>query len=319
MESSRRKFIYRTGTLAAGSYLLPSTLLSSCQPWGNARQVRMGFIGPEEHFKQHQSAFRKLKNAKTEFTSLEDAMKSDLHAVFLDVHPNMKAVNIILLFEAGKDVVTPYPMANGLDEYKRIQEYMSHFDRRLGMLNPLHFYPAVRTLKDWLEEETRQISEIRLNCHPRELVSGYLVSGFAGAVQPLQRMVSFITGKFPVSLLSEDTEYNDIRRYILDYESFQAIVQTDPKQTGWIMELEGPQLKVLTDHTGLLKLNHDVEPRIPPSNSVWTKAMIKNLEDFLRAVRSRNEPAVNSIDGLASIILNQAAERSIHMGTSVDL
>jgi predicted dehydrogenase len=279
----------------------------------------MGFIGPEEHFRYYQSAFRKLKNATSEFTTLEDAMKSDLHAVFLDVPPNMKAVNIMLLFEEGKDVVTSYPMANGLDEYKRIQEYLAHFDRRLGMLNPLHFYPAVRTLKDWLEKDTRQISEIRVNCHPRKLVSGYLVDGFAGAVQPLQRMVTFITGQFPAALLAEDTENDDNRRYVLDYKSFLATIQTDPKQTGWIMEVKGPQLNVLTDHTGLLKMDHDVEPRIAPSNSVWTRAMIKNLEDFLRAVRTRNEPAVNSIDGLAAIILNKAAERSIHMSIKVDL
>ena len=261
--------------------------------------------------------FRKLRRADVELISLEDALKSDFNAVFLAGNPNTKPVNTILLLERGKDVITPYPLAGSLGEYNKIQEYMARYNRRLGMMNPLQFYPAIRTLKDWLFEET--LTGIRVNCHPRQVVSGYSVSGLTGAVQPLQRIISYITGKFPLTLLVTADEQAGFQRYVLDYGSFLATIEADPGQTGWILEVEGPRLNAMADHTGLLRLDDEVEPRISPSPSVLKRAMIRNMEDFLHAIRTREEPEVNSLDGLAAIILNQAAGRSLHDGTKVDL
>ncbi len=310
MGISRRKFILRTSALAAGSCLVP---------FCNRGHVRMGFVGPEEHFRYYKPMFQKLNDTHVEISPLDEALTSNLHAIFVDSYPTIKASHIILLLEANKDIITPYPLASSPDEYSRIQEYLDHFDRRLGMLNPLHFYPAVRTLKDWLTEKTHDLYEIRVSCHPRQVVKGYHVNGYAGAVQPLQRMISFITGKFPLSLFIEKEETNDIQRWILDYESFQATIQVDPRQTGWILEIDGPQLNALADHTGLLRLNDEVEPRLSPSPSVWTRSIIKNLEDFIQAVRLRTEPEVNSLEGLSAIILMQAAVKSLHNGTRVNL
>ena len=319
MEISRRKFISRTGTLAAGMGLFPYLAGSSCKPAGKAGQVRMAFVGPEEHFRYYRPVFLKLRRARVERISLEDVLDSDMHAVFLAAHPNIKPVNILLLFEKGKDVITTYPLAPSLDSYNRIQEYLVHFDRRLGMLNPLLYYPAVRKLKDWLAAEGPELSEIRVGCHPRQLVSGYPVEGFAGTVQPLQRMVSIITGKFPFSLSVEGDREKGILQYTLDYESFEATLETDPGQTGWILEVRGPELNGLVDHTGMLRLNDEPESRISPSPATWNRAMTSNVEDFLRAIRTREEPQVNSLDGLAAIILNQAAGRALHFGSKVEL
>ncbi|GAI90116.1 unnamed protein product, partial [marine sediment metagenome] len=262
-------------------------------------------VGTEEHFRYYRPMFQKLKKVMVELISLDDALNSDLHAIFIDSYPTIKPVHILLLLEKNKDIITPYPLASSPDEYSRIQEYLDHFDRRLGMLNPLHFYPSVRTLKELLAKETHDLSEIRVSCHPNQLVKGYLVNGYAGAVQALQRMISFITGNFPLSLLVEKEETNGIRQWKLDYDSFQATIQADPGQTGWILEVEGPQLSALADHTGLLRLNDEVEPRLSPAPSVWEKSIIKNLEDFIQAVRLRTEPMVNSLDGLSAIILTQ--------------
>jgi hypothetical protein len=279
----------------------------------------MGFIGPEEHFGYYKRVFQKLKNTRVEMTSLDEALKSDLHAIFIESYPTIKATHIILLLEEKKDIITPYPLASSLDEYNRIQEFLDRHDRRLGMLNPLYFYPAVRTLKDWLAEKTHDLSEIRVNCHPQQLVRAYHVNGATGTVAPLQRMISYITGKFPLTLFVDKDKTNEIQRWILDYGSFQAIIQVDPGQTGWILEVDGPQLNVLADHTGLLRLNDEVEPRLSPAPSVWTRSIIKNLEDFIKSVRLRTEPTVNSLDGLSAIILHQAAVKSLHNGTMVNL
>ena len=252
-------------------------------------------------------------------TTLDLALKSDLHAIFIESFPNIKATHIILLLEEKKDIITPYPLASSLYEYKRIQEFLDRYDRVVGMLNPLYFYPAVETLKNLLAENTQELSEIRVSCHPRQLVKGYPVNGATGSVAPLQRMISYITGKFPQSLSTEKEEIKDINRWILDYESFQTIIQVDPGQTGWTMELEGPKLNALADHTGLLRLNDEVKPRISPAPSVWTRSIITNMENFLQAVRLRTEPTVNSLEGLSSIILHEAALKSTHTGTKVSL
>ena len=170
----------------------------------------------------------------------------------------------------NKDILTPYPLASSLYEYNRIQEFLDRSNRKLGMLNPLYFYPAVKTLKDLLNEKEHELSEIRLSCHPEQLVKGYPVNGATGAIAPLQRMISYITGQFPLSLFIEK-ETKNIRRWIIDYGSFQATIQVDPGQTGWKMEVDGPQMNALADHSGLLNMNDEVKPIHSGSPSIWTQ------------------------------------------------
>jgi predicted dehydrogenase len=319
MSISRRKFIHRTGAFAACSCLAPCLSLSSCHRAGKEEHVRMGYVGPEEQFRYYRPMLQKLKDTMVEMISLEEALNSDLHAIFLDTYPTIKASHIIMLLERIKDIITHYPLASNRYEYNSIQEFLDRYDRRLGMLNPLLFYPSVRTLKNWLADKNHALSEIRIYCHPDRLVNAYHVNGYAGTVPSLQRMISCITGQFPFSLFIENEETNDIRRWIFDYESFQAIIQVDPKQTGWIMEVSGPQLSALADHTGLLRMDDEVEPRLSPAPSVWTRSIVTNFEDFLQAVRLRTDPTVNSLDGLSAIILSEAAEKSLQHGTRVNL
>lgn len=318
MDISRRNFIHKTGALAAGSCLFPSIALQSCNPSGRAGHVRMGFIGPEEPYGYYKPVFQKLKNTTVEKTSLDAALDSDLHAIFTASNTGIKATHIILLLEKNKDIITSYPLAGSLSEYNRIQEFLDRQKRRLGMLNPLYFYPSVITLKEILSGHNHELTKVRINCHPDQLVKGYSFIGATGTVAPLQRMISFVTGRFPYSLFIEK-KTSEIRRWILDYESFQTTILVDPGQTGWIMEMDGPELKVLADHTGLLNMNDEIKPRHSPTPSVWTQSMIKNFEDFLQAVRKRTEPMVNSIDGLSAIILHEAAVKTLHNGRKVNL
>jgi predicted dehydrogenase len=318
MDISRRKFIHKTGVLAAGSCLVPSLALQSCDSAAKAGHVRMGYIGPEETYGFYKPVFQKLKNTTVEKTSLDAALDSDLHAIFTASNTGIKATHIILLLEKNKDIITSYPLAGSLSEYNRIQEFLDRHNRRLGMLNPLYFYPSVITLKEFLGGHNHELTKIRIYCHPDQLVKGYPINGATGTVAPLQRMISFVTGKFPYSLFIEE-KTNEIRRWILDYESFQATIQVDPGQTGWIMEMDGPELKALADHTGLLSINDEVIPRHSPAPHVWTTSMIKNFKDFLQAVRKRTEPMVNSLDGLSAIILHEAAVKTLHSGSKVNL
>jgi predicted dehydrogenase len=319
MDISRRNFFYRASALSAASCLIPFLPLTSCNPAGKTDHIRLGFVGSEDHFRYYKPFFQGLKKTTVDMTSFDLALKSDNHAIFIDSYPSIKAAQIVLLLEENKDIITPYPLASSLHEYSRIQEFLERYGRRLGLLNPLYFYPAVRTLKDFLAEKNHNLSTIRISCHPEQLVKDYPVNGATGTVAPLQRIISYISGKFPFSLFIEKEETSEIQRWYLDYKSFQASIRVDPGQTGWIMELEGPQLNALTDHTGLLRMNDEVEPRISPTPSVWTRSMTRNLQDFLQAVRLRTEPMVNSLDGLSAIILHQAAVTTLHSGTKVNL
>jgi predicted dehydrogenase len=318
MSLSRRKFIHHTGALTTGTILLPSWAMSACQGTGKAGHVRMGYVGPEAHFRYYKPSFLKLKKASVEMISLEDVLEREHPAVFLDSHPTTKSAEILLLLEKNKDIITPYPLADDLYGYNKIQEYMELSRRKIGLLNPLFFYPGVLTLKEWLAAGPGKISKIRISCHPEQLVKGYHVFGDTGAVQPLQRMISFLTDQFPVSLRVEEGS-DSIRSWVFEYGTFHAVIQADPGQTGWIMEVEGTEIEALTDHTGMLKLTDDVKPRISPTPSVWNKSIIRNIDNFLEAVRSRTEPTVNSLDGLAAIILNKATRESIHSGKKVSL
>ena len=319
MGISRRTFIQNTGALAAGASLIPAISLYSCRRSGKSEWVRMGYIGTGKQYSYYKPIFRKLQNATVELTSFDEAVISKFHALILDSETAVKSSQMVLLLEQSKDIITPYPLAGNLDEYSRIQDFQGRYGRIIGMLNPLPFYPSVLTLKDWLSENNPDLSSIHISCHPGQLVQGFTVSGDAGTVQPLQGLISYITGKFPVSLLLEGEEADPVRQWVLDYDSFSAVIQTDPGQTGWIMDLEGPGLNALADHTGLLKLNNSVEPMVSPDPKVWKDSMVRNLQDFIEAVRFRNEPVTNFLDGLSAVILTEAAVRSEQNGIAVQL
>ena len=202
MDISRRNFFYRASALTAASCLVPFMPLTSCAPAVKTDHVRLGFVGPEDHYRYYKPVLQNLKKTTVEMASFDSALKSDNHAIFIDSNPAIKATQIVLLLEENKDIITPYPLASSLHEYNRIQEFLERYGRRLGLLNPLYFYPAVRTLKDFLAEKNRNLSKILISCHPEQLVKDYHVNGATGTVAPLQRMVSYISGKFPFFSIS---------------------------------------------------------------------------------------------------------------------
>jgi hypothetical protein len=208
---------------------------------------------------------------------------------------------------------------------------MEQYGRIVGILNPLMFYPSVQELKQKLQIEDILPDRVMVNCHPSELKNSFRVGGFCGAAQPLQRLVSYITGSYPVSLSGEANpageaniagtvqspeELSNIR---LDYDGFEVRINFTGGQPGWNMELEGHDITVRTDHTGMLAFDEGVEPRIAPDPGVMGKAIADNLRDYMEAVRNRSEPLVNTIDGLASIVLNNAVRESVETGAIVYL
>ena len=317
MSPSRRTFIQSSLT-ALGSSFLPSFFLTSCLP-ERSDPITVDYIGSPENYKYYLDFFRKIKKVDLVQASLETSLESDSKAVFLDRDLALKSTYAILLLEQNKDLISSYPIAASLSEYNRIQEYLIRHNRILGLINPLRFYPSIRSLKGMVMLYTDPLTEILISCHPSEIMPGFNVEGTAGTAQFLQRMVSYFSDQFPVSLLARKNEAGRISQLLLDYSSFKTRIIFDPLQVGWTMDVMGPDFRARSDYTGLFTINDEPQPRIDPSPLTWKRAMINNLEDFMVSVRNRSEPELSSLDGLASILLNLAMEVSMESGTTVKL
>jgi predicted dehydrogenase len=263
--------------------------------------------------------FRKIKNVDLVPGSLESSLDGNSKAVFLDGDPALRATYAIMLLEQNRDLISSYPIATSLSEYSRIQEYLHRHNGILGLINPLRFYTSVYTLKRVIMKLRDPLTDILISSHPREIIPGCRVDGVAGTAQFLQRMVSYFSDRFPVALKASTNETGGLSQLWLDYSSFETRIIFDPMQVGWTMDVTGPDFRARSDSTGVLTVNDEPQPRVDASSLTWERAMIENLEDFTSAVRNRSEPVLSSLDGLASIILNNATEQSARSGLQVSL
>ena len=291
-------------------------MLTSCFPGREREELSTAYIGSREKYDVYSPYFRKLRKNKLIFSSLEGALSGDSDIAFCDIEFSNKPAYILLLLEQGKDVFLTYPIGNSLGEYAAVSDFKEKYGRIIGMLNPLMFYPSIEMLKNIIDWDSIAIEEIRVSCHPTDLGDGFLVSGSAGSVQPLERVISFISGSYPLQLLAKESNTPGVE---LNYESFTSYIHPDPRQQGWNMEIDGDGFNARADHTGLLAINNEVEPRLSPDPGVLDDSIIRNLEDFMHSLRDRSEPRVNSLDGLASIVLNNAVEKSLETGSAIDL
>ncbi len=316
-DRSRRAFLLSSLSALGGS-MFPAAFLASCLP-ERSGLLNMDFIGSPEKFQFYRSFFRKIRKTELVYNNLENALESGSEAVFLDTDLTLKSTYAVLLIEQNKDILSTFPLSLTLTEYNRIQESLVKYGRILGLINPLRFYPSIAAIRKIIIQNRVPLTEVRIACHPHEIQSGLQVEGPAGSAQLLQRMVSFITGSFPVSAAADRNASGRISRILLDYDSYETMITFDTDQSGWTMEFRGPEFRAMADHTGSLTINDEARISIRASSSVWDEAMTENLENFTEAVRSRSEPDLSSLDALASIILNNSVEESLNMEDSVRL
>jgi predicted dehydrogenase len=318
MYPARRKFLH-TSIVFSGVGALAPSLLGSCISLGGKEKMTIAFIGPQENFKSWKPHFRDLKGMTLEFSSLEMALSGEAAMVFLDSDSSTKSSYIIMLMEQGLDVLTTYPMGYSLGEYASLLEFMERHQRIIGLLNPLLFYPSIQLLEGMIREKSVELTEIRINSNPFKLDDQFHVSGLTGTAQPLQRVASFISGSYPVSLMAKAKQNGELNGVWLDYESFKVSLRLDPEQIGWNMEILGREFLARTDHTGMLGINNEIEPRYKPDPGVMQKSILMNLNDFMESVKERSNPIVNSLDALAAIRLNDSVEKSLQSRSMVQL
>ena len=319
ISKSRRKFLH-SSLAVLGISLVPVSLFHSCLSHNKQPEfITVDFLGDPELFKYYHSSFRKVPHFKLLLSTLESSMESLSEAVLIDSNPALKSTHAVMLLEQGKDIMITYPLASNLDEYNIISDQLVKYDRRLGMINPLKFYPSANALRDLIQVKEGSVKEVIITCHPYFLQKDFQAGGLAGTAQPLQRLVSHITGKFPVSVYAGMRDDMRLTSLNIDYGSFQSRIIFNESQLGWNMELSGENFRATADHTGLLRVNDEVEARISPSPVVWERALSDNMVYFLQAVRNRSELPEGPLDGLASIILNRALKDSLITGEKVNL
>ena len=315
MKQSRRSFLQISMT-ALAHCIAPSMLTTACLP-ERRDPLFIDFIGNAERFGYFRKYFRKIKKVELVLSTFEKSATNNAAAVFLDGSLSMKPTHAILLMEQGKDILSSYPLARGLSEYNSLQEYRIRHGRKLGLINPLLYYSAVTKLKE--AASGNPISRIMISCNPLEIEPGYIIEGITGPAQLLHGLVSYFSDRHPVSVVAGKNESGQKSSMQLDYTDFHAVFRFDPLQTGWTMDIMTGKSSAVLDHTGLLAIDDEVRPRIEAAGNTWELAMIRNLEDFTNAVRSRSEPMVSSLEGLASIILNRAFEKSLETGEAIRL
>jgi hypothetical protein len=224
-----------------------------------------------------------------------------------------------MLLESGKDILTPFPLGITLSEYANISEFMENYGSVVGLLNPLAFYPSSEMLQGIIATQGEPLTQVRVNCHPTDLGGDFITSGTTGTAQLMQGIISMVSDSYPRSLQADTGDDGSLNMIRLNYEHFNTEIHFDVDQLGWNMEFRGSDFKAIIDHTGLLALNEEVEPYLPPDPAALDKAIRANLEDFIKAVNERTQPRVNHLEGLASIMLNNAVEQSMETGLPVKL
>ena len=222
ISQSRREFLQNSLTVL-GSSFVPALLLNSCLP-GRSRPepIAVDYLGNPDTYHYFQQRFKKIRHFEFLLSSLENSMDSESEAVLIDSDTGIKSTHAVMLLEQGKDIIVTYPLAANLDEYNFIQDQVVRYDRRLGMINPVQFYPSINALGKLIQVSEESISEVNITCHPYILQKDFQVGGLAGTAQPLQRLVSYITGKFPLSVYAGMKDENRVSSLSINYGSFQV-------------------------------------------------------------------------------------------------
>jgi hypothetical protein len=316
MNLSRRKFLGSSVALT-GTALLAPALLGSCRSPGGAREVEMDYIGSREGFERYREYVRRTGVSSLTLLELGESLESGASRVLLDFSSPTKPAYILMLLEGGKDILTPYPLGYSLSDYSKISDFMEKSGRYIGIMDPLARYPSALELKKIISRDGLSVKRVSIRCHPRNLVDGFPVAGFTGPAQNLERSVARICNAFPWAYLAVPDKTGKLNRIRISYSEFDAEFDFDAGQSGWAMRFEGRDFRAEMDHTGLLALNRDVEPRFSPDPGVFRKSVRQTIKDFLSATRDRSQPALNHLDGLASIIMNVSVEESLRTGREV--
>jgi predicted dehydrogenase len=330
---TRRKFISSSG-LAVGSVLLTGGLYQACTFSGNKESrenLEIEFIGPPDYYPFYKDIFKKIKNVSLNFRTLEKALFTSSDAAIVLMPMVQKASVVLMLLEMGKDVLTTFPLAADYNEFDTLQEQCNLMNCRLAMLDPVRYSEAVKSIRDFFPEDsrTRIIQSIEILISPEYNESNWWppTEGYCGIGTNFIRLIAYILRKNPISLTINNFEDNNLFKpdkrisFVLDFNGTTVSYKNDSSVREWIIKISGKESDLFFDSSGRIQtLNDTNTPHIfEKSDHFRSDAFHRNIQDFIDSIRTRKEPEVNSLDGMAGIALNLAALESARTGNPVNM
>jgi len=89
----------------------------------------------------------------------------------------------------------------------------------------------------------------------------------------------------------------------------------------WTIRISGKKSDLFFDSSGQVKTfnNTDTSHILEKNDNYRSDVFRKNIQDFIDSIRTRKEPVVNSLDGMADIAMNLAVIESARTGHSVTM
>jgi predicted dehydrogenase len=286
---------------------------------------------------EFQSQYQIPKGYRSYTSFLADG---DIDAVYIATPVALHCQQTVEAAEHGKHVLCEKPMAMTVSECRKMIEACRSNGVKLGVSYYRRFYPAVLKIRELLENQVlgkpilarATLVEHAESADRRPLVWRFLPEGGGGGL--LMDMASHrldvlaMLFGLPQSVVAFtatrvlDIPVEDTASLLLRYgNGLQALVfashcvrvpldDFEVLGTGGKLKIgpmNGPLLKVVTDHCEILEL--------PKAENVH----LPLVEDFNRAIRENSESRVSGEVGMMASIILEAAYRSAKSGKVVEL
>lgn len=268
-------------------------------------------------------------------TDLEAALRRrDIRGVVIATPAITHADVALRAMRAGKDVLVEKPMALSVEEGERLVEEARRRGRVLGVGHLLEYHPAVRRLKDLVDEGAlgalRYVSASRLNLGRVRTQESVLWSFASHDVAVMLRIVggapeevtshgaAFLTpGVDDVSWtalrFADDSRGHIFVSWLHPFKEHRMVVVGDRQAAvfddtaGWSGKLV-VYPHVVDRHQGRVPVARRGDPVAVPVDAA--EPLKAECEDFLRCMSTRARPIADGESGLAVLRVLEAAQRS---------
>ncbi len=298
----------------------------SKKPGDELKTLTLDYIGPGTRYRDVSSLFAGIEKIKLVESDLERSVFGSSQLAFVCNPLSSRAVVTMMLLEQGKDVMVLPPLAGSYEEFDALQRTCNQLDRRLALLNPLHYLPAVIKLRELIPAATPgRISHAEIRMNPK--YSYPLIPGIQGELGEgifHVQLINEFTSSWPLSVTSKDTdggiaaagdtatelefEYNDM---ILTY-------RPDPDLQAWELSITTENVSYLLDHTGMLQTGNQ-EVLVPAEKNGIINGMQKSARDFIDSVRIWKEPESNPVEGMMQLSINMAVSAAVRTGSRIEM
>lgn len=253
--------------------------------------------------------------------------REDVEAVTVCTWSTTLAAEATKVLEAGKHVLVEKPMANSVDEAKRIVDLARRQNRYLMVGFLMRFIPGVQRIKEAADKgeigtlvyaTARRVSE-----WPERL-------GDVGVVKDLAihdiDVTRYLFGDDPIEVYAKagslrHKQFEDHAQILLTFKGGQ----TAYVEANWLTPYKIRKL-VVTGSDAIMTLDY-ITQEITIETSGQTLAprfevkepLKLELQHFAKSILNDKEPIITGTDGLKAVQIAEAALKSARIGTAIEL